>query len=217
MSSGYGYATNRYNANIIDCYAVPTFNSGGYGIGYGGSSEYVTVRTCYYDKTISGLTSTSYGTPKSTAAMKMKQTYANDWDFENTWGIDKSINNGYPYLLWEYPLVQKENPYTLNSMRLMDLAGNVLEEIPDENFYLEINATKNDCSKNADSLVIALYDENGVLIDAKYMSGIYYQNQTMTFGTMINKTDKKISNIKAFVWNSVWGMIPLSDSLEMSI
>jgi len=33
----------------------------------------------------------------------MKKTYTDaGWDFENVWGIDAEINNGYPYLLWEY-------------------------------------------------------------------------------------------------------------------
>jgi hypothetical protein len=37
-------------------------------------------------------------TGKSTAAMKQKSTFAG-WDFEDTWGIDSDINNGYPHLL----------------------------------------------------------------------------------------------------------------------
>ena len=67
--------------------------------------------------------------------MKMKQTYVKDWDFDTVWGIDKNINNGYPYLLWEYPDVEEENPYTVNSVKLTDLLGNELEEIPTKSFY----------------------------------------------------------------------------------
>ncbi len=199
------------DAKIMDCYAVPTFNSSGYGIAYNSG----TITTSYYDKTISGLTSTNYGTPKSTAAMKMKQTYAKDWDFENTWGIDKNINNGYPYLLWEYPTVEEEKPYTITNVKITDLSGNELEAIPAEGFYCEINVTKNDNSKNADSVIIAMYDESGELIGMDYMKGTYYQNQTITFGTMIEKKDKNIESIKSFVWDSVVGMIPLSNSIEM--
>lgn len=203
-NNSYGYITN--------CYAVPTFDSGGYGLGYGSGG----FSKSYYDKTISGLSSTCYGTPKSTASMKMKQTYENDWDFENVWGIDKNINNGYPYLLWEYPNVKQENPYTVNSVKLTDISGNELKEIPNESFYFEINVTKNDNSKNADSLIIALYDENGAFVDLKYMSGTYYQNQSITFGTMINKQDKSIEKIKAFVWDNAFKMQPLSNSMEFT-
>lgn len=209
---GYNIKSNYYDAKIIDCYAVPTFNSSGYGIAYNSG----TITTSYYDKTISGLSDTSTGTPKSTAAMKMKQTYAKDWDFENIWGMDKNINNGYPYLLWEYPDVEEEKPYTVNNVKITDLSGNELEAIPAEGFYCEINVTKNDNSKNADSVIIAMYDESGELISMDYMKGKYYQNQTITFGTMIEKKDKKIESVKGFVWDGVAGMIPLSNSIELN-
>lgn len=41
--------------------------------------------------------STSGATPLLTAQMKVANNFAN-WDFVNVWGIDPSINNGYPYL-----------------------------------------------------------------------------------------------------------------------
>ena len=210
-----GICGNNYasKASITNCYAVPTFNDGGYGIASDGDS----ITKSYYNKTVSGLTSTDNGTPKSTAAMKMKLTYSNNgWDFDTIWGINKNINNGYPYLLWEYPNLEVDNYYSVNNVKITDLSGNELDEIPDDSFYFEINVTKNDNLKNADCLIIAVYDESNVLMDIKYMSGVYYQNQTMTFGTMINKTDKKIGNIKGFVWDSVTGMTPLSNSLEIT-
>jgi hypothetical protein len=33
---------------------------------------------------------------------------------------------------------------------------------------------------------------------------------------MINKTDKKIGKIKAFVWDSISGMYPLSNAMEIT-
>lgn len=98
------HSISEEKANINNCYAVPDFSGAGnythkYGVAYGAA-----ISNCFYDKTVSGVSSTSYGTPKSTAAMKMKQTYINaGWDFENVWGISPNINDGYPYLLWEYP------------------------------------------------------------------------------------------------------------------
>ena len=43
----------------------------------------------------------------------------------------------------------------------------------------------------------------------KYMRGIYYQNQNIVFGAMIDGDN--VGNVKAFVWSSVSGMIPLSN------
>lgn len=97
--SGYYYHAGvayKNSGTITNCYAVsesPTNNV--YGISSKG-----TMSNCFYDKDVSGQSSTEYGTPKSTLAMKMKATYKN-WDFDTVWGIDTNINNGYPYLLFE--------------------------------------------------------------------------------------------------------------------
>lgn len=213
---GHNYYSSRYGS-IRNCYAVPTFTGKGYkyGIYYANGSGGMT--SSYYDKAVSGLADTTYGTPKSTAAMKMKKTYTDGgWDFEAVWGIDKSINNGYPYLLWEYPDVEAQDPYTVNDVKIKDLSGNEVEEIPEGSFYFEMDVTKNDNSKTSDSVIIAVYDENGIFIEGKYMSGIYNQNQTVTFGTMINSRGKTIGDIKGFVWNSISGMVPLSNSLGIN-
>ena len=60
------------------------------------------------------------------------------------------------------------------------------------------------------------YDENDMFIDLQYMSGVYYQNQTITFGAMINETDKEIAKVKAFVWDSLFGMKSLSNEVEFA-
>lgn len=88
--------------SISSCFAVSTGNK--YGIG---NNDVAT--TCFYDKDVSGLTDTTCGTPKSTSAMKMQATYT-DWDFENVWGISPDINDGYPYLLWEYADDETDEP-----------------------------------------------------------------------------------------------------------
>ncbi len=212
----FGY-NDSYPAYITDCYAVSTFAETNmcYGISYGNGS-YGKIQNSYYNKTVSGLSDTNTGTPKSTAAMKMKQTYSSNWDFDTVWGIDENINEGYPYLQWEYPDIESETSYTINSMTLTDLSGNKLNSIPNNSFNVNINVTKNNNEKNADKLIIAVYDENGVLIDLKYMSGIYYQNQTIDFGTMIPMYETKIGEIKAFVWDSLSNMTSLSNSIKLS-
>ncbi len=85
------------NGSIKNCYSVVNFSSCHYtgGICYYGG----TVSNCYYDRDVSGFSSDSTGVKsKGTLAMKMKITYEG-WDFDNTWGIDSNINDGYPYLL----------------------------------------------------------------------------------------------------------------------
>jgi len=51
----------------------------------------------YYDIETSGQIDIGKGEPRSTSQMKYKSTYSR-WDFNEIWGIDKNINNGYPHL-----------------------------------------------------------------------------------------------------------------------
>lgn len=111
-ASGFAY---KNSGNIANCYTVST-TSATSAYGYGGTTSYSQYRTpfifvndgiissCFYDITNSATNSATGVEAKSTLAMKMKQTYTNaGWDFENVWGISPTINDGYPYLLWEYP------------------------------------------------------------------------------------------------------------------
>lgn len=101
-STGYSGGIGMGTSALTNCYAVSTDNI--YAIG---NNDVAT--TCFYDKDVSGLTDTTCGTPKSTSAMKMQATYT-DWDFENVWGISPDINDGYPYLLWEYADDETDEP-----------------------------------------------------------------------------------------------------------
>lgn len=199
-----GIAYNNYGA-IENCYAAASGTS--YGI-----TDYATVTNCFYDRSLTTATGTAYGTPKTTQAMKMKRTFtAANWDFDTIWGIDSVTNEGYPHLLWETPETQTEPRYTLTGTAVKNTDGEKITEIPAGSFFAEINAVKNDNSKTADTLVIAVYDENGKFIDVKFLSGIYYRNQQVNFGAMFDNTDGNIAEIKAFVWDSANGMTPLSN------
>ncbi len=55
----------------------------------------------YWDKEVSGLTSSAGGTGKTTAEMKQQATYTN-WAFGSVWGIVEGIT--YPYFIWTNPV-----------------------------------------------------------------------------------------------------------------
>jgi len=72
------------------------------------------ISNSYYDKELSGQNNAcSEGEGKTTAEMKSKATFAN-WDFEETWSINKKINNGYPHL-------QENNEEKKSSRKTKDL------------------------------------------------------------------------------------------------
>jgi hypothetical protein len=98
--SGYELATriiNSYSTGVVSGTEIVGGFIGGCDI------QDIDVTAYYYDKEISGQSKWNGeedigGNGRSTAAMKQKSTFAG-WDFEDTWGIDSDINNGYPYLL----------------------------------------------------------------------------------------------------------------------
>jgi hypothetical protein len=120
-----------YPPTITNCYSASTLNGsatnkGGligsvYPVSYippgGVRIDQDTVCTnSYFDSTISGIISASYGTPKTTEEMIDILTYI-DWDFETIWGINININSGYPFLIafieYTYGLGSIENPYEI--------------------------------------------------------------------------------------------------------
>lgn len=209
-----GIAYENSSGAIENCYSAAENSYSNYGILVSNKNS-GTATNCFYDRNLTSSTSTAYAAPKTTMAMKMKRTFTSvNWDFNTIWGIDADINYGYPYLLWEHPdAVPSDERYTLNSITLKDIGGTKITAIPDGSFYVEVLATKNDNKKAADSLVIAAYDEDDTLLDIKFMSGEYYQNQTVCFGARMTNKNGQIASLRAFIWDSIDGMLPLSNAI----
>ncbi len=182
------------------------------GNNYGITDSSSNIINSYYLSASPSTDDTTCGTPRSSEAMKMKLCYT-DWDFDTIWAIDPEINNGYPYLQWQYE--KTEEPvvleYTINSVKVKNANDEELDSIPETGkCYAEINVTKNTDRNEKDYLIIASYDENDALIDFTYMRGLYNQNQEITFGTLLNV--QGVKTIKAFVWDGISSMTPLSNS-----
>ena len=61
-----------------------------------------TVFASFYDSQITGQSDIGNGEPRSTQQMRSGSTFLNaGWDFTNIWGINPTINSGYPYLQWQ--------------------------------------------------------------------------------------------------------------------
>ena len=58
---------------------------------------YPSVLFCYYDRTTTRAGDTDRSFSATTAQMKTQSIFTG-WDFENVWGLDAAINDGYPYL-----------------------------------------------------------------------------------------------------------------------
>ncbi|MBN2615960.1 MAG: VCBS repeat-containing protein, partial [Bacteroidales bacterium] len=87
---------------VINCYAVGkvtgTSDAGTLiGVNYG------TVQNSFWNTDTESPTTHAGGTGKTSAELQTKSTFTNaGWDFTNTWTIMYKINQGYPYLSWQY-------------------------------------------------------------------------------------------------------------------
>jgi outer membrane protein OmpA-like peptidoglycan-associated protein len=112
-SVGAGSVSKSYSIGLITDSATATAASVG-----GFTGERIgTVTNSFWDTESSGLATSVAGTGKTTALMKSVSTFSSGsdaWDIvdgweafdfstpTNFWGICSAVNDGYPFLLWEY-------------------------------------------------------------------------------------------------------------------
>ena len=131
----YGFAALGKQVPVTQCYSAGhTYHS----FANANNSYGDSVQNCYFDKELVQVMdyyawggSIHYiGDPKTTNEMHAKATYV-DWDFDNIWGRNETINDGYPYLriFHEGAPEDSEDPVlvtgiTLNVADTTILAGN---------------------------------------------------------------------------------------------
>ncbi len=90
---------------VKDCYYAQgkvkgtTENGTVYAGGLVGEITETNITNSYYNIETSGIADNDNLWAKTTQELKTKLTY-NDWEFENVWARNNSINNGYPYFRW---------------------------------------------------------------------------------------------------------------------
>lgn len=191
-SNSLGFAAG---GTYFNCYIISNYSKFG---------PYLSsVNNCYYINITTDLggvskDSTTFST-KSIGAMKMKATYTRmGFDFENVWGINANINDGYPYLLWEYPA---EDPLLMTKSSAEEFDGNIV---------LNVHIDQNALGK---VIQAAMYDENGAPVSVFRIPN--YSNKKDL--TLVLPNDKKASYIKVFVWESLSSLTPLGANEEIKI
>lgn len=172
-----------------------------------------TVENSYYDKDVSGLSSTGNGDPKSTLGMKMKAVYEN-WDFSYTWGISRDINDGYPYLLSEI---------------VSDEAGELELILTDINFQKSSTGASGSISAQiynsgsrsiSHKVIAAIYNQDGSLAGIKIFDEIAQPGLNSFILDDIRVDTGNIYSsytAKVLVWDSTEGMISLAESVSFTI
>ena len=182
----YGVMYGSQKCSLTNCYSADHsyfgLDAGQYGSG------------TYYDKEL--VTDQKAGGGKLTAEMKAKSTFVG-WDFDETWGRNDAINDGYPYLRQFYPnapadsedpvavsgiyLAEADQEITIYVGETMQLHAHVLpENAVNQNLHWEITTIQG----NNPRLTI---DQNGLLTAHSKGSGYYTVTVTSEWGEYVAK------------------------------
>lgn len=100
---------------IQECYSTGMV-IGNYNIGGLIGRNQVYIHNCFWDMQTSRIFDSTDGIGKSTFLMKQKSTFTEvEWNFDEIWNIDDSVNDGYPFLnLAKLTSVEKLENVSLN-------------------------------------------------------------------------------------------------------
>lgn len=106
--------------------------------------------------------------------------------------------------------------YTMTGMRLLD---NETKEayacLPRTTVYAEVTLV-NQMSTSMDRLLFVQYGPEGQMLDMEMQDFWLEQGETADFGVTLDNTDGRIGSIRALVVPKDGGMMPLSNSMEVS-
>lgn len=136
-----------YTATEINCQSENIKNVASFaGDDCTSSGTSASITNCYYDKEMAKIDKVCY--PKGELGLTTEQMYNQmsyeQWDFNQTWGIENYLNDGYPFLrennIWEFGkkvlLVKSNPPNKYSGVKMDDQIEIVFSEpiIADENF-----------------------------------------------------------------------------------
>lgn len=108
----------------------------------------------------------------------------------------------------------REYTYSINNMYFSDLYGNAVSEV-NNSCMVNITVSKNAYRAETDSIIIASYATDGELIGFSMMRGTTTTGTDTEFATLVHLPEgKQLGVVKAYVWNSLSGMVPLSETTK---
>lgn len=108
--------------------------------------------------------------------------------------------------------------YAASKITLTDLQGNKLDGLAHESVMANVKLVKltADTAEDYDGyLILAGYDENGKIISFQYLAAQMEPEKEYSLGALINvPEDRTLSTVKAFFWDGLDTMVPLSQNRE---
>ena len=104
--------------------------------------------------------------------------------------------------------------YAINSVKVKDVVGNGLNNIPNTAFIAEIKVT-NVASYTQNYILIATYDTDGRMLDIDFLYANPTVGKSVTFGTQIENEKGNVAKIKAFVISDLKSFNAVAEAVEL--
>ena len=107
-------------------------------------------------------------------------------------------------------------PYKVTALKVIGAGGSALAAPPENGgFIAEVSITEVKQRASNDYFVLAAFDRNGRILGVNYARADIPTGGQISFGMTFPDYGKPIKKIKAFVWESLGGMTPLSETMEL--
>ncbi len=111
----------------------------------------------------------------------------------------------------------EDHPYEIGGLSILTQAGEKLEAPPENgSFEAEVTLKKLKAESSKDYIFVAVYNEEGILLNIDYVRADFAPDYDYSFGFNIPPQTRKIGSIKAFVWSDFSSAEPLSETKEIS-
>ena len=107
--------------------------------------------------------------------------------------------------------------YLVEDLYFSTLSGTVIEN-PTDSCVVNVEVKKQQLRFGNDDVIIASYATDGSLLGFTTVSGTISMGETSLFKTLVTiPKEKTLGKVKAYVWNSVLGMQPLSNCFTVTV
>ncbi len=107
-------------------------------------------------------------------------------------------------------------PYKVTALKVIGVGGSALAAPPENSgFIAEVSITEVKQRASRDYFVLAAFDRNGRILGVNYARADIPTGGQISFGMTFPDYGEPIKKIKAFVWDTLGNMTPLSDYVEL--
>lgn len=107
-------------------------------------------------------------------------------------------------------------PYKVTALKVIGAGGSALAAPPENGgFIAEVSITEVKQRASNDYFVLAAFDRNGRILGVNYARADIPTGGQISFGMTFPDYGEPIKKIKAFVWDTLGDMTPLSDYVEL--